>query len=135
MTAATRKPLSPGQAVSYRAGFAVITLQATDTGTYTVTTYQGAYRVEPWCRTYPTERQARAAARHTALAFRAHGSDVAIDRRRQELTDLIAEQQRRSARAYPTDRAAVDAAHAEADTLLTLTDLELLDDLRAHLVA
>ena len=53
----------PGDSLSYTAGRVTITLQFVREGAYTVTTYQGTYRVEDNCGSYPTEHIARSVAR------------------------------------------------------------------------
>lgn len=131
MKAQAKPQVTAGKPITYRAGSATITLHVTDTGTFVVTTEQGP-RVDGWCFTYPTEKAARAAARHAAKAFKAHGTEAAIDARRAELAAAIAEQDRRAVRRMH-DQAALDAAHAEYDTLMALGDLALLADLRTGL--
>lgn len=121
--------LTAGQTITHEAGNATITLQHTDTGTWTVTTHQGPTRINDWCRTYTTEGEARDAARHTARTFHTHGTDTAIEARRTALADTLAGQVRRMPRNMH-DRRALAAAEAELETLATLADLALLEQLR-----
>lgn len=53
----------PGDSISYTAGRTTITLQYVRDGAYTVTVYQGTYRVEDQCGSYTTEQIARSVAR------------------------------------------------------------------------
>lgn len=122
--------LAIGQTISHRAGNAVITLTRT-VQTWTVDTYQGPTRLDAWCYAYPSEAEARAAARHTALAFTAHGTDVAIAARR---TDLTFEVRDLLHRRRPV-RARLAAVEAEIDGLATLADLAQLQQLARDLAA
>lgn len=131
----TTKQLTEGQAITYTTGRITITLQcARVDAAYTVTTYQGTLRLADWCASYPTEAEARTAARHTAHAFRAHRTPQAIEARRTELAETVREQTARRSRRMD-DRAALIAAEAEYDTLLTLADLAALARLRTSLTA
>ncbi|MDZ5443772.1 hypothetical protein U2F26_13670 [Micromonospora sp. 4G57] len=52
----------PGDSIAYTAGRTTITLQYVRDGAYTVTVYQGTYRVEDQCGSYTTEPIARSVA-------------------------------------------------------------------------
>jgi hypothetical protein len=86
----TKAPLADGQAISYQAGNAMITLQCVRPGAaYTVSTVIGAHRNDDWSRSYTSEIEARSAARHVALAFREWGRDVMIEVRRARLNAAL----------------------------------------------
>jgi hypothetical protein len=124
--------LPPGHTIRHQAGRTVITLQATPTGTYTVTTEQGGtLRLDEWCRTYPTEPEARTAARHTALVFHHFDTGAAVEQRRTELADRIRDELHR--RPGWRDEQALTAAQRELDTLATLADLALRAAITADL--
>lgn len=57
----------------------VITLQRVRENTYAVTTMAGPRRLDDWSMSYPTEVEARSAARHVALLFRQWGCEAAIN--------------------------------------------------------
>lgn len=124
--------LSPGQTITRRAGFATITLQATDTGTYTVTVAQGPHRPDGWSYAYTDLTVARSEATRAQTLFRRYGTADAIDTRRTQLTLTVRDQQARQARRMH-DAALLDEAQAELDTLMTFGDQALLTQLRADL--
>lgn len=68
----------PGDSLSYTAGRTSITLQYVRDGAYTVTVYQGTYRVEDQCGSYPTEQIARSVARLYAELAKAEAESTPI---------------------------------------------------------
>ncbi|GGM27745.1 hypothetical protein GCM10011608_10700 [Micromonospora sonchi] len=68
----------PGDAITYRAGRATITLQYVRAGAYTVTVYQGTLRVEDNCGSYPTEGEARLIARGYAHMYKAEADTTPV---------------------------------------------------------
>lgn len=128
------KPLAVGERITRRAGHAVITLQHVRAGVYAVHTIIGTTRSDDWSRSYDSEAEARAAARHTAVAFRAHSTDVAIEAAREALTFHVRDflnLRRPTAR----DRAASDQVEAQIAALETLADKALRDQTRADFIA
>lgn len=105
--------------INCKAGNAMITLAVTECGTYAVTTMIGTDRCDDFSRIYATEGAARSAARHTAVAFREHGTDVAIETRRHALTFAV-----RDALNSRRSNATIKLADAEAalDAIATLAD-------------
>lgn len=124
-SAVAKAQLTAGETITYRTGSVVITLQATDTGTYTVETRQGPTRVAEWCYTYATETEARTAARHAAIAFRAHRTAEAIEARRAQISEALEDMRRRIARNYPINADERAALLTEDDALMSLGELAL----------
>jgi hypothetical protein len=120
-----------GDTIPYRAGSVFITLVANGR-TFVVTTQAGVEVLSDWTRTYATEDEARDAARHVALAFTAHGTDVAVERRRHW---LAFELMRLLYRRDPASKGALRTVQTEADSLSTLAELASLADLRQHHIA
>jgi hypothetical protein len=92
--------LLPGQRTDFAVPntSAVISVQRTHTGTYTLVTNLGSHRVESWCEVFATATEARDEAIRTVKAFHAHGTDIAIDRARNAACIAIAYQEARKAR-------------------------------------
>jgi hypothetical protein len=136
IAASTRTPLLVGQVLPWASpeGRVTVTLQRVAADAYVVTTYQGPTRLDGWCRSYADETSARTAARHIALAFRELGDERGIETRRIQLAAIIAEQVSRVSRRMH-NAAALAAAEAEYDALLSLTDLAARDQLADDLAA
>lgn len=118
--------MSTTQTIRHQAGSYTITLSPLVVAGTTVfrvetTTGSGAV-VDAWTRSYPSEAEARYAARHAARVFEVHTDPEAVERRKAELAAVIAEQESRKARRMHSP-AVLDAAEAEYDTLATLTEL------------
>lgn len=127
-TTGSRSPLKQGESRSREAGHVIITLTAGVDG-YSVLTMAGPTRLDRWSGTFATYTQARDAAEHTRLAFKAHGNEPAIDRRRDQISFDLNVETRRPARQQ--DRTRIAEIEAELDGLRDLHTLRL----EGHLVA
>lgn len=124
-------PLAIGERIAYsprgEGTGLVITLQRLENigaqRVYAVTTMAGPHRLDDWSKSYPTETEARSAARHVALAFREWGCEAAISARRNALRfrvrDIL-----NSRRRSPKLLDELELAEAELDALMTLGDRE-----------
>ncbi len=134
--------LADGQTIATQAGNAVVRLQAIRAGVYRVETTQGGFVVDEWTMSYPTEAEARDAARTTTIAFRAYGTAQRIADRHDELCfqrhqlDARILRARTVPQAWTDTMAALDAELATLDSLtLRATGTRLDNDMRTHLYA
>jgi DNA mismatch repair ATPase MutS len=139
MTHAIKCPLSPGDQITYTVPgtSATVTVHRTDSGytgeqVFLVHVAQGAHRPAGWTHTYVDETAARFEATRAAQLLKRYGSADRIEARRDELIATVREQEQRQARRMH-DQAALAAAGAELDTLLSLADMAALMCLRADL--
>lgn len=124
-----------GASVSYNAGSARITLTRQVEGFYVETT-QGPVRLDAWSRTYSSEAQARAAARHTAVAFLRWSTEQGIENRRAETIEVRDAIMKAGANRIPVrftadENASIAVLEDELDGLASLADLARLEDLRS----
>lgn len=97
----------------------VITLQRVRADVYAVTTMAGPRRLDDWSMSYPTEIEARSAARHVAILFKEWGCEAAINAARHGI-----EQKRYRAlnsRAAWAQRV-LEETGAQLDAMMTLAD-------------
>lgn len=138
---ATRRPLAPGEQISYEVPgtSAAVTVHRTDPGTtgeqvYLVFVAQGAHRPDGWTYTYGDETAARFEATRAAHLFRRYRTADTIEARRLDLTQTVRDEECRQARSM--HKTAVQAAaRTELDSLMTLADMAALYRLRADLDA
>ncbi|HLL69097.1 MAG TPA: hypothetical protein VK453_25780 [Micromonosporaceae bacterium] len=129
-------PLALGETAADTAanGHVVIRVQHVRPGTYSLVTEQGTHRLDDWSGPFTTESAAYLEAQRVRGLFDEHGTDLAIEARRNELTfehrDLLAGDRRRTANAFR-----VAQVRAELDQLETLADRKLLAGLRTALAA
>lgn len=128
--------LAPGEHIPFAVpgSTAVVTVQATETGTYTVVVAQGAHRPDGWSYSYADETTARFEATRAAQLFHRHGSADAIEAHRQHLVEVKTEQERRSLRRMHNATVLAEA-EAELDTLHNFGAMVALAELKARMNA
>jgi hypothetical protein len=130
----TPAELADGGTVTSTVERTAVTVQAVRPGVYSVATELGTYRVEAFCRSYPTLDEAYAAQAHAIGAFARHGTDTAIEAARAELE---AENRDLLPKRGHTAQARREAVSRHLDAIATLADLartaELVADVTAFL--
>lgn len=118
-----------GDVVSFTTDRGVtITLQWVREGAYTVTVYNGSYRVEDLCGAYGDENTARLISRAYAVLYSAEADATdAAETLRVDITDELAKAMRRR------DSRRVATLNRLADRLDTPADRALTADIAAHL--
>jgi hypothetical protein len=124
-----RDLIALGDSLSYTTNRGVtVTLQWVRAGAYTVTVYNGSYRVEDLCGAYADEATARLIARGYAVLYTAEADATdAAEVLRVDITDELAKAMRRR------DSRRVATLNRLADRLDTPADRALAADITNHL--
>jgi hypothetical protein len=116
-------------------GTVTVRLAQLETGVWHVeTTSTSGFVLDQWSRSWQTEDMARYAASHVAHAFKRYGTVRAIERLRDEMVAVLAEQDRRTARRMHNPQVVAEAT-AILDSIADLDGLALIVSLRAELAA